>query len=186
MDKFNRDRLQNQFAGSVFWSKTSKIPETTDTGPRKSGQNYLWIDPQSKCLYVRGEQMERIAHIVFIYIDFLKVLNQQGGEATVLGNNIQIMFGMMSSRYKAFCKLRKEFEKVDKTFTNNLDIVKEMCQPRKPNISPMKRGNSSTEIGYASDSKPSPLKKTKSSPQPRSNVAPAINNLTAVSGGSEI
>jgi len=96
------------------------------------------------------------------YIDGLKVLNQQGGDAADLGNKIQTMFGMMSSQYNAFCTLKKEFEKVDKTFKNNLDIVKEMCQP------------------------PSPFKGTKSSPQPISNVAPATNDLTAMSGDSEI
>ena len=123
MEKFNRDRLKNEFNGAVFWSKTEKIPMTSDIG-----DDELFIEMMNNCLYVRGEDFELITQFIFTYINFLHALKSNPSDNTAFVQMIRNMIDMMRHHYSLLVSLKKNVYELDKALKNDLRKITEMCQ----------------------------------------------------------
>ena len=123
--KFDRDRLQNNFDGAVFWSKTSKIHGVDDKG---EDDYFFEISPNDKTLFLRGDDYDRSAYIIFTYAKFVFLLKNQKTSSQETHDMISKMFEMVSTQYKQFCKLKKEVQNLDVMFKNNLEMIDHLCE----------------------------------------------------------
>ena len=127
--KFNRDRVQNNFVGGVFWSKSAKIHGTSD---KTDTENYLELFSENKCLFLKGDDFERCAQVIFAYAKFLLLLkNQKPAEDKGLTEMISKMFEMILSQYEQFGRLKKEVQNLDVLFKKNLEMVNYLCKTHK-------------------------------------------------------
>uniref|UniRef100_A0A7M5WY54 Uncharacterized protein n=1 Tax=Clytia hemisphaerica TaxID=252671 RepID=A0A7M5WY54_9CNID len=133
ISKFNRDRLQNGFVGSIFWSKSAKIYDTNDMSDL---QSFIWMDASSKCLYIRANNdFERIALVIFAYVEFLIALKEgSGSDNKALTETIIKVFDMMVNQYDQFGRLKKEVQNLDITFKKNLEMVTHLCKTHRVKI----------------------------------------------------
>jgi len=135
IDKFNSDRVKNNFTGSVFWSKTSKILGTDDSG---EGEGYLSLDVNN-CLMVRGDDFHRIVQIIFTYANFLTVLKDKKGDDSQARDVVKKVFDMMLNRYTALGKLKKEVQRLDITLVSDLETVSLLCRENNIDHNPFKK-----------------------------------------------
>ena len=133
INKFNRDRIMNNFAGAIFWSKESKIHGGEDTG---EGDNYFNIS-NDKCLFLRGNDFDRSVYIIFTYAKFLFLMKNQETPSQDISDMISKMFNMISLQYTQFGKLKKEVQTLDVMFKKNLEMIDHMCEEN--NLKPPKK-----------------------------------------------
>ena len=123
--KFDRDRVQNNFDGAVFWSKTSKIHGEEDRG---EGDYFFKISPNDKTLFLRGGDYDRSAYIIFTYAKFVFLMKNQKSSSQETHDMISKMFDMVSAQYNQFCKLKKEVQNLDVMFKKNLEMIAHLCE----------------------------------------------------------
>jgi hypothetical protein len=123
VEKFNRDRLKNEFTGAVFWSKTDKIPTTSD-----NGDDEMFVEMMNNCLYIRGEDFDLITQFIFTYINFLNALKSNPSDNAAFVQMIRNMIDMMRHHYSLLVSLKKNVHELDKALKNDLRKITEMCQ----------------------------------------------------------
>jgi len=117
--KFNKDRIENHFAASIFWSKATSEDNENGHSFRMEGNSVL---------YLQSLDFKQSVDIIYLFLLCLKTSKAAEGDNSQFSTFIIKMFDMLKNHYCSFGKLKDEVRKLDKLLLNDIECIEDMCR----------------------------------------------------------